>query len=77
MVAVKPKVFKKGGKHRYGKGFSREELKKVGLNLREALRLGIPVDSRRRTAHDGNVEVVRSFLGIKKPASKSKRKSKS
>ena len=77
MMAVKPKVFKRGGKERYGKGFSREELKRAGLSLREAMGLGVPVDLRRRTVHEGNVEAVKTFLESKKPASKSKRKSKS
>jgi len=77
MIAVKPKVFKKGGKLRYGRGFSREELKRTGLSLKEALELGISVDLRRRTVHEGNVEAIKTFLESKKPASKSKRKSKS
>jgi len=77
MMAAKPKVFKKGGKQRQGKGFSREELKRVGLSLKEALKFGIPVDSRRRTAHEENVEAVKTFLGSKKAKFKSKAKSKS
>jgi len=77
MIAVKPKVFKKGGKQRYGKGFSREELRRVGLSLKEALKFGIPVDARRRTAHEENVEVVKGFLEGSKAKSKSKGKSKS
>ena len=77
MMAVRPKVSKKGGKQRYGKGFSREELKIAGLSLKEALRLGIPIDSRRRTAHKGNVDIVKTFLASRRPASKSRRKSKS
>jgi large subunit ribosomal protein L13e len=76
-MATKPKVFKKGGKQRYGKGFSRAELKKAGLSLKEALKLSIPVDSRRRTAHEENVEFVKTFLESKKVESKPKRKSKS
>jgi len=77
MMACKPKIFKKGGKQRCGKGFSREELKKAGLSLKEALKLGIPVDSRRRTAHEENVEVAKTFTQGKKAKSKPKRKSKS
>ena len=77
MMVVKPKVFKKGGKQRFGRGFSREELKKAGLSLTEALKLGIPLDSRRRTVHEENVEVVKAFLESKKAGSKSKGKSKS
>ena len=77
MIAAKPKVFKKGGKQRHGKGFSRQELKRAGLSLKEALRFGIPLDSRRRTTYEENVEVVKNFLESKKTTSKSKAKSKS
>jgi large subunit ribosomal protein L13e len=77
MSVVKSKVFKKGKKQRCGRGFSREELKKAGLNVKEALRLHVPIDSRRRTVHEENVEAIKNFLGSKKPISKSKRKSKS
>jgi large subunit ribosomal protein L13e len=77
MIAVKPKVLRRGGKQRHGKGFSREELKKAGLNLKEALRLRIPIDSRRRTAHKENIAVIKTFFEGRKPASKPKRKPKS
>jgi len=77
MIAAKPTVLKKGGKPRYGKGFSREELKSAGLSLREALKLRIPVDSRRRTLHKENVDVIKDFLGTQRASSKPRRKSKS
>jgi large subunit ribosomal protein L13e len=77
MMTVKPKVFKKGGKQRCGKGFSGEELKKAGLSFKDALKLGIPVDSKRRTAHEENVDAIKSFLEGAKPKIKRKGKSKS
>jgi len=77
MTTMKPIVFKKGGKRRSGKGFSREELKKAGLSLKEALRLGIPVDSRRRTVHEDNINAVKRLLEGKKASSKSKKRRKS
>jgi large subunit ribosomal protein L13e len=77
MMALKPKVFKKGGKQRCGKGFSREELKKAGINLKEALKLGIPVDFRRKTIHNENVDAVKAFMEKEKAKPKSKGKSKS
>jgi len=76
MENVKPKVFKKDGKQRFGKGFSRNELKKAGLSLKDALRFCIPVDSRRKTAHEENVNVIKSFLETLKKEVKQKRKSK-
>lgn len=76
-MTLKPKVFKKDGKQRCGKGFSREELKKAGINLKEALKFGIPVDFRRRTIHNENVEAVKAFMEKEKAKPKSKGKSKS
>lgn len=77
MMVLKPKVFKKGGKQRYGKGFSREELEKAGISLREALKFRIPVDSRRNTLHEENVDAVKTFIENKKTMLKAKGKSKS
>jgi ribosomal protein L13E len=77
MTSIKPTIFKKDGKKRYGKGFSREELKKARLNLREALKLNIPIDSRRKTAHKENVNTIKGFLKSKKKASKHKKRRKS
>jgi large subunit ribosomal protein L13e len=69
-------VPKKVGKQRWGRGFSREELKKAGTSLAEAIRLGIPVDARRKTAHEENVECAKGFLESKKATRKPKRKPK-
>lgn len=77
MMKVEPAVFKKNGKIRKGKGFSREELKKARLSFREALKLGVPIDFRRRTFHEENVKAVKNFLKTKKTELKPKRKSKS
>ena len=77
MMADKPKVFKRDGKQRRGKGFSRNELKKAGSNPKEALRLKIPLDIKRRTIHEENVETVKRLLEARKTAKPSKRKSKS
>lgn len=76
MTSIKPIIFKKGGKKRCGKGFSREELKKARLSLREALKLSIPIDSRRKTFHEENVNTIKRFLKSKKKASKPKKKKK-
>ncbi|MEM2995635.1 MAG: ribosomal protein L13e [Candidatus Bathyarchaeia archaeon] len=72
MMTVKPKVIKKGGKQRFGRGFSREELKKAGISLKEALKLGVPVDSRRKTAHQENIETLKAFLESKREKEKPK-----
>jgi large subunit ribosomal protein L13e len=51
---------------RKGRGFSLGEIKKVGLTLGEAERLGIYVDKRRKTIHQENIEVLRDLVELVK-----------
>ncbi len=76
MQVARPKVLKDENKQRLGKGFSREELKKTGSCLAEALKLKIPVDSRRKTAHDENVEALKAVLESKRAQRKPKKEKK-
>ena len=75
MHHIKPQVTKKSGK-RQGKGFSPEELKKAGLNKAEAKRLKIPVDNRRKTAHEQNVKIIKAYAEKEKAKIKPKPKQK-
>ncbi len=74
MHHIKPKILKPDGKQRSGRGFSPEELKKAGLNPAEARRLELPVDRRRKTAHDQNVEAIKAYVEKKKAEAKPKQK---
>lgn len=74
MHHIKLQILKPDGKQRSGRGFSREELKKAGLNPAEAKRLEIPVDRRRKTAHDQNVEAIKAYAEKKKAEAKPKPK---
>jgi len=49
-------------KPRGGRGFSLGELKAVGLSFKRAKKLGIPIDKRRRSAHEENIEKLRKLL---------------
>lgn len=73
MTTIRPKVFKDKRKQRTGKGFSRDELKKANSSLKEAVKFGIPIDAKRKTIHDENVEAVKTFLQKKKAVSKPKK----
>ena len=54
---MRPNVVLYGYK-RQGRGFSREELEKAGLNRFQASLLNVPIDSRRSTVHEENVKVL-------------------
>lgn len=61
-------VRKKDGKPKEGRGFSLEELRKAELNLKKALKLKIPVDLRRRSSHEENVEALKVYSkDVEKP----------
>ena len=69
-----PTVQKKG-KIRRGKGFSRAELREAGADFRQALKLGIPVDPRRKTKYESNIKILERYL--QSLSSKKKKKPKS
>lgn len=54
------------GKKRAGKGFSEEELKAANLTIGEALKLKIPVDKRRKTKYEENIEALKKYLAQKR-----------
>lgn len=60
-MAIKAVVYR-GRRKRFGKGFSKEELKTVGLNIKDATALKIPVDDRRKTKHEENVRALKDYL---------------
>lgn len=72
-MTTRPNVIRRRGKNTEGKGFSSEELRKSGLSLKEAVKLHIPVDPRRKTAHDENVETLKGVVKEKKAAMKPKK----
>jgi len=61
-MSVQPVVQKRGYETREGKGFSRDELKEVGIDFKTALRLHVPIDKRRETKHEENVKTLKRLL---------------
>jgi large subunit ribosomal protein L13e len=61
-MKVQSIVQKKGGRTKGGRGFSRGELREVGIDIKRALKLGISVDVRRKTRHEENVKRLKQFL---------------
>lgn len=72
MHHVKPAVTSQTGKRRLGRGFSPDELKEAGLTAADARTLRLPVDRKRRTSHEENVDALKAHL--EKPKAKPKAK---
>jgi len=57
-------VMSVGGGWRVGKGFSRREIEEVGLALKEAVDRSIPIDRRRQTMHQINIQELRRMRDV-------------
>lgn len=68
MHHVKPTTQRPNGKTKNGKGFSREELAKAGVSQFQANQLGLPVDLRRKSMHESNVEALKAHAAKKSDA---------
>ncbi len=77
MHHIKPEINRKEGKKRSGRGFSIVELEKAGLTLADARKLEIPMDKRRTTVHDWNIEVVKAYVEKVKAQDKPNKKTQS
>jgi ribosomal protein L13E len=52
-------ITKRNGKKSSSRGFSQSELKKACLTKQDAKKIGIPLDLKRKSTHDGNVETLK------------------
>ena len=62
MVRYITPIVESGDRVREGKGFSLAELEAVELTAGNAKKMGIPVDTKRGTSHDENIETLKEFL---------------
>jgi large subunit ribosomal protein L13e len=75
-MKIRPIVRKKRNRLREGKGFSKGELREVGIDFKQALKLKIPIDVRRKTKHEDNIKTLNHHLrSLKSPKPGKKRKS--
>lgn len=72
MHRLKPTVTSQTGKARLGKGFSPDELKEAGLTTQEARRIGMPVDWKRKTSHEENIEALKAHAEASQKTTKPK-----
>ena len=60
---IRPDVKKPGEDEiREGRGFSIGEILGAGLTVHEAKRRGIPIDKRRRSTHEWNIQKLKEYL---------------
>jgi ribosomal protein L13E len=59
MRQIKVVITKHNKKQSVGKGFSPTELEKAGVNKQQAKQIGLPVDVKRKSAHDENITAIK------------------
>ena len=72
MHHIKATIVKRNGKKAQSRGFSLTELKNAGLTKQDAKKIGIPLDIKRKSAHDKNVETLKAHAEKTKTAAKPK-----
>lgn len=73
-MKIRPIVRKKNGRTREGRGFSKGELREVGMDFKQALRLAVPIDLRRKTKHEDNIKTLKHIQSLKSSKPRKKRK---
>ena len=68
---MQPEIVHKG-KTRKARGYSYEELKNANMDKRVAKKLKVPVDRRRKTAYEENIEQLKTKMKVKKKPIKKK-----
>ena len=76
MHHIKATITKQNGKQKPGKGFSLTELKNASVNRQQARQIGLPVDVKRKSAHDENVENIKAYAQKAKEQAQAKAEAK-
>jgi len=74
MRQIKVVITKHNKKQNIGKGFSTTELEKAGVNKQQARQIGLPVDVKRKSAHDENIACIKECAEKAKAAAAAKPK---
>ena len=76
MRQIKVVITKHNKKQNIGKGFSPTELEKAGVNKQQAKQIGLPVDVKRKSAHDQNIATIKEYAEKAKAQAAAKPKQK-
>lgn len=72
MHHIKAVIIRHNKKQNIGKGFSPTELQKAGVNKQQAKQIGLPVDVKRKSAHDENIATIKTQAEKSKAETKPK-----
>jgi len=72
MHHIKATIIRQNGRKAESRGFSLTELKNAGLTKQDAKKIGIPLDTKRKSAHDENVETLKAHAEKAKAEAKPK-----
>jgi len=72
MHHIKAIITKRNGKKSESRGFSLTELKNAGLTKQDAMKIGIPLDVKRKSMHNENVETLKMHAEKAKAEAKPK-----
>ena len=72
MHHIKAVISKPNGKKSTSRGFSLTELKTACLTKQDAKKIGIPLDLKRKSSHDENVECLKAHAAKAKAEAKPK-----
>ena len=72
MHHIKATIIKRNGKKSTSRGFSLSEMQKASLTKQDAKKMGIPLDYKRKSAHDENVETLKAHAEKAKAEAKPK-----
>ena len=73
MHHIKATITKQNGKTKTSRGFSLNELKGAGLTKQDAKKIGIPLDYKRKSSHNENVETLKAHAEKAKAEAKPKK----
>jgi len=76
MHHIKANVTNRAGRKVVSRGFSLTELKNAGLNKQDAKKIGIPLDLKRKSMHNENVETLKAHAQKAKAEAKPKEQKK-
>jgi ribosomal protein L13E len=60
MHHLKIVITKQNGRQSVGQGFSLNEIKEAGVNKQQAKQIGLRVDVKRKSTHQGNVDCIKA-----------------